>query len=115
MGRPSNNLTARLNVRMTPVELQRLRDSADAAGTDLTSYVRSVLLGQDSPRRSRRRGADQQALASAAVQLTKLGTNVNQLARVANACGDLPAAATLGEIDRETRRIGALMLDALSG
>ena len=89
MARPSKNRTERMNLRLTPEELARLKQDADIAAVELSTFARARIMDGPVPRRARRKSVDHEKLATVLVALGKLGTNLNQLAKVANATGDL--------------------------
>lgn len=92
MARPSQNLTARLTIRLKPEELAQLDRDAARAATDRATIARAHLLNAPMPKKVRRTSnADEQALARILAQLGRIGNNLNQLARIANTVGDLRA------------------------
>jgi hypothetical protein len=104
---------ARLNLRVTAAERAQLAVAAGAAGVGLADYARRALLatvGQASaPLAVAIRRIDPAAVSA----LTRVGANLNQLARRANAGdllqpGELPEA--LAALDRQLARIEALVL-----
>lgn len=74
---------------------QRARLEQDAAGSSLSAYIHERLFGVDAPPARRKRGKspvkDQQAIAELLAKLgqSRLSSNLNQLARLAN-MGALP-------------------------
>ena len=74
---------------------QRARLEQDAAGTSLSAYIHERLFGAGAPPARRKRGKapvkDQQAIAELLAKLgqSRLSSNLNQLARLAN-LGALP-------------------------
>ena len=89
MARPSQNLSERITIRLTPEEHARLRRDADIAAVDVTTIARAQLLGAPMPKRKYRRSVDHAKLAEVLLALGRLGTNLNQIAKVANSTGDL--------------------------
>ena len=89
MARPSQNLTERLNLRLTPEEMAQLQRDADAAAVDISTIARAQLTNAPIPKRKYRRSADHEKLAEVLQQLGKVGTNLKQIAKVANSNGDL--------------------------
>lgn len=89
MARPSQNLTERLNLRLTSEEMAQLQRDADAAAVDLSTIARAQILNAPIPKRRYRRSVDHEKLADVLQQLGKIGTNLNQIAKVANSNGDL--------------------------
>jgi hypothetical protein len=103
----------RLNLRFTAAERAQLADAAGAAGVGLSDYARRSVLSQagqaSGPKAVTLRRIDPAAVAA----LSRVGANLNQLARRANAGdllqpGELPEA--LAALDRQLTRIEALVL-----
>jgi hypothetical protein len=57
--------------------------------------------------------ADRQQFARILAEAGKIGSNVNQLARVANTSGELPAANELESIWQEVNAIRSALMSAL--
>lgn len=89
MARPSENRTEQLRVRLTPAEMAQLKADAETAAVDISTIARAQLLNAPIPRRKRRKSLDHERLAKALIALGKVGTNLNQIAKVANTTGDL--------------------------
>ena len=89
--------TSALHMQLTPCERAELEVAAHAAGAaSLSSFARALCLRRlaDAERvAGTRRNPDARRLA---YELSAIGNNLNQLARVANATGRLAAA---GELD----------------
>jgi hypothetical protein len=114
MARPSQNLTARLTVRMTPAERAQLEQDAQRAAIDLATLARAQILNAAIPRKARRSSnADQQALARILAQVNKIGGNLNQIAKVANSNGDLTAVRTVNAAIAEVAAFRQELRDAL--
>jgi hypothetical protein len=82
--------TAALRLQLTPSERAELESGAAAAGTHLSQYVRELCLrrsGADPIVARTKRNPDARALAH---ELTAIGNNLNQLARVANSTQAAP-------------------------
>lgn len=103
----------RLNLRFTAAERAQLAAAAGASGVSLSDYARRSVLAQaglaGGPKTIAIRRIDPAAIAA----FTRVGANLNQLARRANAGdllqpGELPDA--LVAIDRQLTRIEALVL-----
>ncbi len=101
-----------LTVRCTTEELAELRAAKAASGFDtMAAFVRArCLRATRAPRVAR---ADRQQFARLLAEAGKTGSNVNQLARVANTHGDMPAAAELESIWREVNAIRSALMRAL--
>ena len=83
--------TKLLGVKLTPAEKKEIEERAKASGNRLSDYARIVLLSDlKAPMPPAR---DYEAIKAIAFQLSKIGTNLNQLAHVANERRDLPREA----------------------
>jgi len=89
MARPSENLSARITIRLKPEELAQLKADADSAAVDIATLARAQILNAPIPKRRYRRSVDHEKLADVLQALGKLGTNLNQIAKVANSTGNL--------------------------
>ncbi len=91
-------------VRFSDEELAALRERARACGRPVARYVRETALG--SVPKARRLGAEQELIR----HLARIGNNLNQLAREANAAARFPAEdridALLSELHAAIGRIG---------
>lgn len=85
--------TETLYARLTPDEKAAFLERADSAGMTAAAFLRAAALGDAGPRAQRRAPADKAALLQLLGELGRIGNNVNQLARTANAGLDLDAAA----------------------
>ena len=81
--------THRLSVRVTEAEHAALLAKAEAADVELAVYIRSVVLSDTNPVRSRGKTLDTVALGKAIGSLNKVGGLMNQIAKQANLVGDL--------------------------
>lgn len=92
------------SVRSTPGELAVLRRKAHAAGLPLSTYLRRA--GLQKTIRARRGQAERDTI----YQLSKLGNNLNQLARAANTAGQVVGLEILEPVIEELRGVlGELM------
>ncbi len=105
----------RLNLRLTAAEQTRVRDAARGAGASPSDFARRAVLaaaGAALPPRPAGALLDPAAVAA----LSRVGANLNQLARRANA-GDLLQAGELPDnlaaLARQLDRIEALVLPAI--
>lgn len=78
-----------VTIRVTDEEHAEILSRADRASLSVAGYVRSTVLEKPAPRQSRRPSVNHKELAFILAQIGKLGSNVNQMARVAN-CGGWP-------------------------
>lgn len=99
--------TSFVRVRFDLEARARLDAKAAAAHMTLSDYIRSITSGPGGPRARRKPPVEVRELARVLGELNKWGSNVNQLARVANTHGELPALRALYDIIallRENRR-----------
>ena len=92
---PSQFKTEIVSVRMSSDELSAVAQRAHDCGKCLSTYMRIVALG--SVPRARPRRIEQEAV----YQLGKIGNNLNQLARVANASGQIRQVQRLEQVLQE--------------
>jgi hypothetical protein len=87
-------------MRCTPGEHAQLVSAAERAGLTVAAFMRHQCLGTPGPRAARRPPVERLALAKLLAQLGKVGSNLNQIARVLNSGGDTPAGIeeTLQEV-----------------
>ncbi len=86
------------SVRLTRGELSSLRARAHAAGLTVSEFLRRVAFGQAI--RARRNHLDRDAI----YHLSKIGTDLNQLTRVANTTGQLVALELIEPVLEAVRR-----------
>jgi len=102
----------RLPVRCTDEELAELRDAAAAAGfTSVAEMIRARCL--KTRRSPRLHPVDRQQLARTLGQLGKYGSNLNQLAHIANINHNPVSEAQLHMIAAEVREISLAVMGAL--
>jgi hypothetical protein len=84
----AERLTAFYGFNCTPSQKREIQRRARAAGLDPAEFDRIVMLSDlKSPAPTQR---DPGAIRALAFQLSKIGTNLNQLAKIANETRDLP-------------------------
>jgi len=105
--------TRLLAVRCTAEELAAIHAAASRAGLSAGAFVRLQTLGAPGPRAARRPPIERVELARLLGETGRLGSNVNQLARAANAAGDLPSAESLAETRAAVIAIRDAVLRAL--
>jgi hypothetical protein len=81
-------------LRLTDAEQVELAARAERAGLTVGAYLRQQALGGSGPRARRRPHADAALLLDVLGQVGRIGSNVNQLARAANA-GGWPSASAM--------------------
>jgi hypothetical protein len=77
--------TDHLTIRLTPDERAVIDEAAERAGLTSGSYARQTLLGAKVPRQVRRPPIERRELARLLGHIGHIGSNLNQLAKVANA------------------------------
>src|SRR5271165_718806 len=100
--------TAFVGFQVTPTERVELERRAAKAGRSLSDFARIVLLSDlKDPAPAEH---DPEAIRSLAFQLSKIGTNLNQLAKVANERRVLPREAELkGVADQIVRTLDKVL------
>ena len=103
-GRPkkteATGRASRVHVLLTVAEKARVREAARRGGLSISEYVRRRTLG---------RPVTSRVDADVERQLRRIGVNLNQLTRVANAAGQVERGADLDALVAEIRRaIGVL-------
>ena len=92
----------KVDTRWDTIEYASLDAAARAAGLSRGGYIRALVLGCPGPRARRSPSIEIEALADATAALHKVGSNVNQIARILNAGGSISLAhdayATLSQI-----------------
>ncbi len=116
-GRPrsDNPRNAWVHVRVTADERAKLDEAAERAGLELGPYVVQAALGAPRPRQRRRLQLDRRDLAALLGQLGTAGGNLNQLAKIANQTGQLPAAEALATVLLDIRTAARAISATLRG
>lgn len=98
-----------ISVPVDDAEFIVIDDKARAAGMSRASFARAAMLGSAGPRAQRAPTIEAEALAHATAALNKIGSNLNQIARVLNAGGVTVTTnqcyAALAEVRAATARI----------
>ncbi len=81
MTKDFNKTYPRISIRLSIDERIELESRADRAGLSMGGYCKSVIFNTPPPRRSRRAPLQKAELARLTAQVSKLGSNVNQIAR----------------------------------
>jgi hypothetical protein len=106
------NLSKVVRVRLTAADLDRLRDRAQAEGMSAADWLRLRINSNKefehaqptkipTPRQRKREAPKHPADPKLIAQIAKIGNNLNQIAHVANATGNLPTLLQLSSIERE--------------
>jgi hypothetical protein len=86
-GGPKRQRVHKVDTRWDGIEHASLVAAAQTAGLTKGGYVRALVLGCPGPRSQRAPSLNALALAQATAALNKVGSNLNQVARVLNAGG----------------------------
>jgi len=98
------------SIRLLPDEHAAIVGKARAAGMSFASYMRACALGDAGPRARRSPTLNAELLAYAVAALNKIGSNLNQIARILNA-GRAAGARESVEALNETRAAIARILE----
>lgn len=104
----------RLTVRLSPAERQEVEVLANSAGLTLASYLRSRALAEPTTRAVRRPTVEVAVMTALLRELSKQGTNLNQLAKKANA-GNMPLLSELRATFDANRQLAKAIWDRLKG
>lgn len=104
----------RLTVRLSPAERQEVETLADRAGLTLASYLRSRALEKPTTRAVRRPTIEVGVMTALLREMSKQGSNLNQLAKKANA-GNMPLLSEIRATFEANRQTAKLIWDRLEG
>ena len=108
----NNSRPSPFTVRLTGEERAELERRAERAGLSLGGYFKSAAFNTPPPPQSRRPPADRTELAKLLAAIGRIGNNINQLARVANA-GSWPESKELGKACTDIKSIRTALMTAL--
>lgn len=100
-------------VRCSAAEHATMHAAAAQSGLTVGPYLRALALGSPGLRAVRRPPVEKAQLARLLGELGRVGSNVNQLARVANTNGETPKEAELAAITAELATMRAALMKAL--
>ena len=104
----------RLTVRFTPAEREQLEALADRAGLTLASYLRSRSLEKPTTRAVRRPTVEVEVMTALLREMSKQGSNLNQLAKKANA-GNMPLLSEIRATFDANRQTAKAIWERLKG
>ena len=100
-------------VRCNVAEYETITTKAAKAGLSVGAYLRTLAIGSAGPRAIRRQPVERVALARLLGEFGKLGSNINQIARVVNTTGDRRAEHDLSAIAADVAVMRAALMKAL--
>ena len=100
----------KVDTRWDGIEHASLIAAAQTAGLTKGGYIRALVLGCPGPRSQRAPSVNAQALAQATAALNKVGSNLNQIARILNSGGSSVTTREYLAALREVRAVLACML-----
>ena len=107
MRKPNRTRNKLVSVRFSPAEYERLQELVRESGQTVQSYVINATLGARIIGEAEMQEVVRQnkILADIDTQLRGMGTNINQMAHVANATGALPDEGTFKRLSEEINTI----------
>lgn len=104
----------RFQIRILETEYQDLKQLATNSGLTVGSYLRSCALEKPTTRAVRRPTIEVEVLTSLLHELSKQGSNLNQLAKKANA-GNMPLLSEIRATFEANRQLAKAIWERLSG
>ena len=92
-----------LGIQLRPSQRRMIEDSAAAAGLSLADYARGRLAGN--PIFEARSRPDAAAIRALAAEVTRVGNNLNRLARIASQTGAIPSEERLAGVSEELLQV----------
>jgi len=102
----------KVDTRWDGIEHASLIAAAQTTGLTKGGYIRALVLGCPGPRSQRAPSINAQALAEATAALSKVASNINQIAKVLNSGGNTVTTREYLAALREVRVVLASMLAA---
>ena len=112
-GSEKRERSGQLIFRVTAAERETIAAEAQRSGLTVASYARAQVLKAAPLRAVRRPAVEMEALGKALGLLGLYGSNVNQLARVANSEGGLPTEAALLDMAQHIHALRDALMQAL--
>jgi Bacterial mobilisation protein (MobC) len=113
-GSEKRQRTAQLKIRLSASELDALQKLADSAGLSVAGFVRSVSLGTQPPKQSRKPLPEARELSRIYGQIGHIGGNINQLAKIAN-LGGWPSVDEINEVRQQVLWMRQILMKAFGG
>ncbi len=100
-------------VRCTGDDHAKLTELAARAGLSVGAYLRTMGLGDAGPRARRRPPLEREAIAELLGRVGRVGSNVNQLTKLAHTTGNPPTSSELARMADDIAAIRAALMNAL--
>jgi Bacterial mobilisation protein (MobC) len=100
-------------IRCTVKQHTAIKEGAARAGLSIGAYLRALALGHPGPRSVRRPLPGDTELARLLGHIGKIGSNVNQIAKIANTYRRPPSKSALSVMRRDIGRMRNAVLKAL--
>jgi hypothetical protein len=100
-------------VRCTLKQHTAIKEKAAKAGLSVGAYLRSLAVGHPGPRSVHRPRPGDTELARLLGHIGKIGSNINQIAKLANTYRHPPSKSALSVMRREIGRVRRAVLKAL--
>jgi len=113
-GTEKRQKTTTTTLRLTPAERAVVVAAAEASGLGPSSFARLATLqaaGGPAPNIRRKPDALRQDLARILGELGRIGSNVNQVARVANSTGDIASMVAVDSLRSQLNELTQAILD----
>ena len=100
-------------IRCTVQQHTAIREGAARAGLSVGAYLRALAVGHPGPRSVHRPRPGDTELARLLGQIGKIGSNVNQIAKIANTYRRPPSKSALSVMRKDIERMRRAVLKAL--
>jgi hypothetical protein len=102
-----------IGIRCTPADHDKINQAATSAGLSIGAYVRTKTLGEPGPRAVRRPSVATRQLSQLLGHVGKIGSNINQIAHVANSNKATPALGLLATIREDVLQMRRALMRAI--
>ena len=118
MGSETRQKTVTTTIRLTPDERAAVAAAADAQGLGPSTFARNATLkaaGRTPPAIRKRHDAVAGVIGPVLGELGRIGSNINQIARVANSTGNVSAIAAAGCLRADLEKLTVAVLSLKEG
>lgn len=106
----SNKYPSPFSMRLSHEERAEIEKRAQAAGLSIGGYCKSVILDKPPPRASRRPSLEKQELAKLIGQVSRVGSNLNQIAKRLNLHASIEVPELKAALDDLAQLRAAVMI-----